>query len=77
MSERDEFSLEAVYGKYLARLEEHVRGVCPSCKSASLFLGRGGAVTCSNLSCADPLAADGLFHAALARTEKQGGDSRE
>lgn len=35
-----------------------VQGVCPACKSHSLFLGAGGYVTCAVLSCADPCAAN-------------------
>lgn len=39
-----------------------VQGVCPSCRSHSLFLGEGGYVTCSVLGCRDPgLATDLLM----------------
>lgn len=34
-----------------------VRGNCPACKHASLFLGTGGYVTCSNADCPEPDAA--------------------
>lgn len=38
-----------------------VRGLCPACGLAALFLGDGGHVTCSNLPCPDPGAADALL----------------
>ncbi|MFJ3037747.1 hypothetical protein [Streptomyces tendae] len=39
-----------------------VKGRCPACRGASLFLGSGGYVTCSRLDCPDPTAADDLLH---------------
>ncbi|WP_282790867.1 DUF6085 family protein [Streptomyces sp. CC224B] len=39
-----------------------VQGRCPACRSASLFLGAGGHVTCARLDCPDPSAADELLH---------------
>lgn len=39
-----------------------VAGRCPSCGNSSLFVGTGGHVTCSILSCADPCVADRLLH---------------
>jgi len=39
-----------------------VKGRCPACNGASLFLGTGGYVTCSRLDCPDPTAADDLLH---------------
>lgn len=38
-----------------------VAGRCPSCGRASLFLGEGGYVTCSSLSCDVPDAASNLL----------------
>ncbi|MCZ7413131.1 DUF6085 family protein [Streptomyces sp. WMMC897] len=34
-----------------------VRGYCPACRGASLFLGEDGYVTCARLDCPDPSAA--------------------
>lgn len=39
-----------------------VKGKCPTCGLASLFLGEGGYVTCASLECRNPCAADGLLH---------------
>jgi hypothetical protein len=36
-----------------------VKGRCPACNAASLFLGEGGYVTCAMASCGDPAAAAG------------------
>lgn len=38
-----------------------VRGHCPACGMASLFLAVGGYVTCSIVDCPDPTAASDLF----------------
>lgn len=38
-----------------------VQGVCPACKSHSLFLGAGGYVTCAVLSCDEPCAATDIL----------------
>lgn len=40
-----------------ARAMPVVRGRCPACGLASLFLAVGGYVTCGSLSCPDPTAA--------------------
>jgi Family of unknown function (DUF6085) len=40
-----------------------VQGTCQACGLTALFLGHGGWVTCANLSCPDPDAADKLLHA--------------
>lgn len=39
-----------------------VKGFCPACNCASLFLAVGGHVTCANLSCREPDAADSLLN---------------
>ena len=39
-----------------------VAGHCPTCRSSSLFLGKGGHVTCARLDCASPCAADDLLY---------------
>jgi hypothetical protein len=39
-----------------------VKGRCPACNGASLFLGSGGYVTCGRLDCPDPSAADDQLH---------------
>lgn len=39
-----------------------VKGRCPACRGASLFLGSGGHVTCARLDCPGPCAADDLLH---------------
>ncbi|MFJ7963170.1 hypothetical protein [Streptomyces sp. NPDC096324] len=39
-----------------------VRGRCPACGWASLFLGSGGHVTCARLDCPDPCLADKQLH---------------
>lgn len=39
-----------------------VKGRCPACNGASLFLGAGGYVTCARLDCPGPTAADDLLH---------------
>lgn len=39
-----------------------VRGNCPACGRASLFLGAGGHVTCSIIDCPNPSAADEQLH---------------
>lgn len=39
-----------------------VQGHCPACQRAALFLGSGGYVTCGNLTCPNPSAADDLLH---------------
>ena len=38
-----------------------VKGKCPACGMASLFLAAGGYVTCASLSCKDPCAAGELL----------------
>lgn len=38
-----------------------VRGVCPACGTALLFLGSEGYITCSLHNCPDPVAADRLL----------------
>ncbi len=38
-----------------------VEGVCPACGYRSLFVGLGGYVTCSVLSCPDPTAVSDLL----------------
>lgn len=45
---------------YAERIARHplVKGRCPSCHGQSLFLGEGGYVTCSYLSCPDPSVAN-------------------
>jgi hypothetical protein len=55
-----------------------VKGRCPACRGASLFLGSGGYVTCSRLDCPNPSAADQLLHGeqatpGRAATEATGG----
>ena len=42
-----------------------VRGRCPACGRASLFLGSGGHATCSIIDCPDPCAADKMLHGEL------------
>lgn len=39
----------------------HVQGRCPSCGSTSLFLAKGGHVTCSLFDCDNPCAADEML----------------
>jgi hypothetical protein len=39
-----------------------VKGRCPACGWASLFLGNGGHTTCARLDCPNPCAADDLLH---------------
>jgi hypothetical protein len=41
---------------------QSVRGVCPSCGTALLFLAEGGYITCSLHDCPDPTAADRLLY---------------
>ena len=38
-----------------------VQGLCPACGKDSLFLGVGGHVTCSRLTCPEPAAADQML----------------
>lgn len=38
-----------------------VQGRCPACKRTALFLGDGGYVTCGNLQCTDPCAANDML----------------
>lgn len=38
-----------------------VKGRCPACGYAALFLGDGGYITCGNLQCGDPCAASDLL----------------
>lgn len=38
-----------------------VQGKCPACHGQSLFLGAGGYVTCSYLSCPNPTAVNDLL----------------
>lgn len=38
-----------------------VKGRCPACNGASLFLGEGGYVTCSRIDCTQPAAASDLL----------------
>ncbi|MCI3246350.1 DUF6085 family protein [Streptomyces spinosisporus] len=57
-----------------------VKGRCPACRGASLFLGNGGYVTCSRLDCPNPSAADDLLHGEApgpAATEATGATDRE
>jgi hypothetical protein len=52
-----------------------VRGRCPACNWESLFLGKGGYVTCANLDCPNPIAVSELLEAimkAQAREARQG-----
>jgi len=42
-----------------------VKGHCPACHSASLFLGDGGYITCSRLDCPEPDAATTLLERSL------------
>lgn len=51
-----------------------VQGRCPSCRLRALFLGADGYVTCGNLNCSDPMAADVLLSGPLPRLEAQDGD---
>ncbi|MFB7440218.1 hypothetical protein ACFC01_17975 [Streptomyces mirabilis] len=46
-----------------------VRGNCPACGRASLFLGDGGYVTCSIIDCPNPSAADDMLHGGPPATE--------
>lgn len=39
----------------------NVAGFCPQCGKESLFLGHGGRVTCSRLTCPRPSAADEIL----------------
>ena len=41
---------------------ERVAGNCPMGCGSTLFLGSGGHITCSLISCPNPCAADGLLH---------------
>lgn len=52
-----------------------VRGVCPACGTALLFLGDGGYLTCSLHDCPDPGAADRLLQNSRAVTADSGEDS--
>lgn len=45
----------------MADLTPKVQGNCPACGRASLFLGTGGHVTCSELSCPKPEAPDRIL----------------
>lgn len=38
-----------------------IKGRCPACRWASLFVGAGGFLTCGNLRCPDPMAAGNLL----------------
>jgi hypothetical protein len=38
-----------------------VQGRCPACRMSALFLGDGGYITCGNLQCTDPCAANELL----------------
>lgn len=38
-----------------------VQGRCPACRMSTLFVGAGGYITCSWLSCPDPGAASDLL----------------
>jgi hypothetical protein len=40
-----------------ARVQSH----CPACRHSALFLGDGGYVTCGNLNCSNPCAANELL----------------
>ncbi|MFF4536580.1 hypothetical protein [Streptomyces aureus] len=42
-----------------------VRGRCPACRRAALFLGSGGYVTCATRDCPNPCAADQMLHGEL------------
>jgi hypothetical protein len=50
-----------VVGEGVARNWPLVRGRCPACRLSSLFLGAGGYVTCSSLTCPDPGAASDML----------------
>ena len=39
-----------------------IRGRCPSCGGDSLFVGKGGYLTCARLDCKEPTAADTLIN---------------
>jgi hypothetical protein len=38
-----------------------VQGRCPACRMHALFLGDGGYITCGNLNCTDPCAANDML----------------
>jgi hypothetical protein len=44
-----------------------VKGRCPACGAASLFLASGGYVTCASLDCTNPAQASALLEAWKAR----------
>ena len=48
---------------YLDGPRPDVAGRCPACGRRSLFLAVGGHVTCRQMGCPDPCAADDLLHA--------------
>lgn len=58
-----------------AALHPLVKGRCPACRGASLFLGSDGYVTCSRLDCPNPGAADKLLHGEQAATARNVGPS--
>jgi hypothetical protein len=55
-----------------------VVGTCPACRNTTLFLGKGGHVTCSWHQCPDPCAADKRLckdrHPTIALRLFKGGD---
>jgi hypothetical protein len=40
---------------------QRVQGRCPACRHSALFLGDGGYITCGNLQCTDPCAANDML----------------
>lgn len=45
-----------------------IKGHCPACNRAGLFVGEGGYVTCSHLACPEPDAASTLLEKGNLRT---------
>jgi hypothetical protein len=40
---------------------QRVQGRCPACRHSALFLGDGGYITCGNLQCTNPCAANDML----------------
>lgn len=53
-----------------------VKGRCPACGHASLFLGSGGYVTCSIAECREPDAASTMLERRLAGKAQQDGAAK-
>ena len=49
-----------------------VKGECPECGSNSLFVGKGGYVTCSYIGCPNPAAPSETLDACNTDTEREG-----